>query len=288
MSKHSKHPKHQPAANSGDLYDPNAYSAPWDSKGSGDFFSQGGTGRCADTHKKLNILNGVLIGGNCGSPVEKAADVYVGFDPCFKPHGGMPWEARPATNIYYPIQDMGVPQNVERFKALVTWVCSQLQAGKVVHMGCIGGHGRTGLVFSAIVREALGTEDAVTWVRANYCHKAVESDAQSVWLNQHYGITVVKGCKSFTVSNTSTPLAGGTGNWWKQRHGDVNTDPAARSAARVAASGGGSKPLYDDGPASLPAHATALTVVKPVAKSLSIWRDPTAPAARRPEVDVAG
>ena len=39
---------------------------------------------------------------------------------------------------------MEAPSNVARFKKLVTWVCTQLQDGKTVHIGCIGGDGRTG------------------------------------------------------------------------------------------------------------------------------------------------
>ena len=73
---------------------------------------------------------------------------------------------------------MDAPANVTRFKKLVTWLCNQLQDGKTVHVGCIGGHGRTGTVISAIVAELLEEKDAIQWVRKHYCKKAVESKAQ--------------------------------------------------------------------------------------------------------------
>jgi hypothetical protein len=240
------------------------------------------------------ILNGVLIGGNCGDPVEKAADVYVGFDGCFRQHGGLPWEARPATNVYYPITDGDVPQNLERFQGLVTWACNQLQAGKVVHMGCIGGHGRTGTVFAAIVKQALGEADAIAWVRKNYCAKAVETDKQVAWLNKHFGITVQPGSKAHTLPEGGFQPLGATSNadWWGQKHGKGGGKDG-RAGAERAASGplGGTKrnpvgparPAYDDGPASVAgASAGALSQIKPMASSpLDIWTDP---AVRRQPV----
>jgi hypothetical protein len=42
----------------------------------------------------------------------------------------------------------------------------------------------------------MGIEDAITWVRGNHCHKAVESQAQIEWLHKHYGITKVKPTKT--------------------------------------------------------------------------------------------
>jgi hypothetical protein len=68
--------------------------------------------------------------------------------------------------------------------------------GKTVHVGCVGGHGRTGIVISAIVAELTGKKDAIQWVRKHYCKKAVESKAQVQFLMKHYGVTEVTGTKS--------------------------------------------------------------------------------------------
>lgn len=54
--------------------------------------------------------------------------------------------------------------------------------GSVVEVGCIGGHGRTGMMLAIMVVVAtegkMTGDEAVAYVRANYCTKAVESKIQ--------------------------------------------------------------------------------------------------------------
>jgi hypothetical protein len=105
--------------------------------------------------------------------------------------------------VYCAIPDMGIPKNIPRFKKMVTWLCNQLQEGKKVHIGCIGGHGRTGLLLAAIVSQLSGEKDAIAYVRKNYCGRAVESSEQVKFLGEHYGITPVKGTKEYTPKEYS-------------------------------------------------------------------------------------
>jgi hypothetical protein len=86
------------------------------------------------------------------------------------------------------------------FKKLIAWLDEQLSSGLKVHVGCVGGHGRTGTVLSALVaaRIARGVEiavdgDVIGYVRTNYCKKAVETAAQVEFLVQHYGVKSVSG-----------------------------------------------------------------------------------------------
>jgi hypothetical protein len=104
-----------------------------------------------------------------------------------------PWKK--GDEVYFRIQDMGVPQKPDEFKKLVKWTREQLEAGRKVHCGCIGGHGRTGTFLAALVSD-FGVEDAVTYVRENYCQKAVESKSQMDFLQEHFGIKKVEGSKS--------------------------------------------------------------------------------------------
>jgi len=156
--------------------------------------------RCYESHPKLKIGKGTLCGGSASWPVVKDADVYVALQSgSTSGKVSDPWDPPKVVEVQYSIQDMHAPSNVPRFKKMITWVCNQLHEGKTVHVGCIGGHGRTGTVFAAIVAEALGEKDAIQWVRKHYCKKAVEAKEQVKFLMKHYGVSEVEGAKSAPV-----------------------------------------------------------------------------------------
>jgi hypothetical protein len=105
-----------------------------------------------------------------------------------------PWEGK--ISYRYPVTDMHAPSDPATFDKLVRWLAEQIEAGKKVHVGCIGGHGRTGTLFAALVKVMLGEEDAIQYVRDGYCKKAVESKAQVDFLVKHYGIKARDGAKA--------------------------------------------------------------------------------------------
>jgi len=156
--------------------------------------------KCAHAHPPLKIStkNGevTVYGGACGDPVHKGLDIYVALD-----HGtahdpqAWPWHGS-RQFIYFPITDMSTPKDAAEFKLMISWLGEQIMVHKKsVHIGCIGGHGRTGMVLAALVKDMSGEEDAITYVRKNYCDKVVETTAQVKWLNTHFGIKVVDGSK---------------------------------------------------------------------------------------------
>ncbi len=151
-------------------------------------------GRCFTTHPPLKIGDHLIYGGSCSTPVVTNADVYVGFDTYMKASPmRYPWE--PGESFLFPIPDMGIPASLVDFKKLIEWLALQLTANKLVHIGCIGGHGRTGLVLSALVTHMTGEKDSITYVRTNYCKKAVESMSQVKFLMEHFGISEVAAAK---------------------------------------------------------------------------------------------
>ena len=180
------------------------HSSPWDepkehtSKG-----SKGSTfvaPRCYTTHPALKVGEFLIYGGSCSAPVVHDADVYIGFDHSmsFKASPKWPWqkaEKFDGVEFLFPITDMCAPRNAQDFKDLIDWTCNQLHDGKKIHAGCIGGHGRTGLFLSAVVAQMTGEKDAVTYVRTNYCDRAVESREQMEFLHKHYGVKAIKGAK---------------------------------------------------------------------------------------------
>lgn len=158
--------------------------------------------RCYHSHPPLPIGAYKIYGGSCIEPAVTDADIYVGFDLSMaRSHMSYPWEQGESFLFY--IQDMGVPKDPEQFKRLIDWIAEQLIAQKKVHLGCIGGHGRTGTVLSALVKVMTGETDAVQYVRKHYCEKAVESESQVKFLMQHFGVSKVQGYKEVSKRESS-------------------------------------------------------------------------------------
>ncbi len=153
--------------------------------------------RCYESHKPLPLKDGMEIyGGSCSSPIVTDADVYVGLDSGMK-LTSRSWPWTPGTEIYYPIQDMTAPSDPASFKKLVDFICEQLKAGLKVHVGCIGGHGRTGTLLAAVVAVLMGEKDAIQYVRKHYCSKAVETGSQVKFLVEHFGVSPAEAAKSY-------------------------------------------------------------------------------------------
>lgn len=85
-----------------------------------------------------------------------------------------PWHHK---HVDWP--DFGVPADPERLRSALAEVLERARRGETVEIGCLGGHGRTGTALACLaVLAGTPPEDAVAWVRSNYCEKAVETDAQ--------------------------------------------------------------------------------------------------------------
>lgn len=207
--------------------------------------------KCSHTHKPLKIGEYFIYGGACASPIVTDADIYVGFEHGMQTFNkNLPWVEGEA--FEFLIVDMGVPPSVELFKGLLKYLSDSLIAGKKVHIGCIGGHGRTGLVLSALVRYMTNNKEAIQYVRDNYCVKAVESETQINWLNKHFGIDKVKPSKS---SLGSSSIA----KW-----GAVSSVPYSKGSSRTYAELAASK-------TSSPEGFTFIESVKPVRVKGSVW-----------------
>lgn len=164
---------------------------------------------CYHTHPPLKMpgTDHVIYGGNCSSPIVSDADAYVGLCTSMK-RTARAWPWKKGMEFLFAIPDMSVPDKPEEFKKLIAWLRKQLDAGQKVHVGCIGGHGRTGMTLAALV-STYGEMDAITYVRKHYCTKAVESTTQVNFLHEHFGITKVTGAKagkSFSDSSAKGAL----------------------------------------------------------------------------------
>lgn len=148
--------------------------------------------KCYEEHKPMPLGGDkFILGGCCVDHNHLEADVYVGLDDIMLGETSLyPWTDKEA--VLFPIPDMKTPTDFEQFDNLIDWIQDKVEEGKTVHVGCLGGHGRTGMVLSALVFKMMGIEDAISYVRENYCEEAVETLGQTQWLNDHYGIKKVK------------------------------------------------------------------------------------------------
>jgi hypothetical protein len=154
--------------------------------------------RCADTHPVLQLPTSSransrvlsIVGGSVYSVDRAAFDTVISFEKNGpSSQKSLPWT--PGHEFCYPITDGCAPGNAKAFQQLVEWVAGQLLDDYKVFVGCIGGHGRTGTFLSALVAHVcpkMIAQDAITYVRNNYCAKAVESESQVKFLVKHYGV----------------------------------------------------------------------------------------------------
>lgn len=180
--------------------------------------------RCHETHPELELGAGRILGASCLYP-KKGYDIYIGLDAGMEFLGGSyPWQktTKGPVEFLFKIQDMSVPTNPAEFKKMVTWMEEQLTLGKSIHIGCIGGHGRTGLVLAALIKQMLGDEDATTWVRTHYCKKAVESSEQVEFLHKHYGIKRVDASKGYGGQSSFGA------NWGRASNGSTRKLPGVK------------------------------------------------------------
>ncbi len=148
---------------------------------------------CWSKHPVYKIGKWEIVGGSCTSSYPDV-DVFIALDSSGrKGKRSYPWND--GVDIYFKIADMGVPEDLGEFKKLLSYTATAMKKGKSVFVGCIGGHGRTGLFLAALTQVMIGDKDSITTVRENYCVKAVESTKQINWLHKHFGIKKVKESK---------------------------------------------------------------------------------------------
>jgi len=177
--------------------------------------------RCYTTHKPLVIPVGKkkfqIAGGNCGAVKISDYDIVIALDSgSLRVKPTRPWQTPKTMVVDYSMPNMGVPHSQEDMQEMVKWLAEQVTAKKNVHVGCIGGHGRTGLILTALYAEMTGDEQSLKVVRETYCNKAVESFQQLEWLHKMYGIEV-----SFAIKELKEQTAKISNRkhhrWWEER-----------------------------------------------------------------------
>ncbi len=87
--------------------------------------------------------------------------------------------APPWSHEHLDWPDFGVPENLDALRRALTDLLDRARKGERVEVGCLGGHGRTGTALACLaVLTGTPANEALAWVRTNYCYKAVETDVQ--------------------------------------------------------------------------------------------------------------
>jgi hypothetical protein len=138
--------------------------------------------RVLEAHRHLSLV--VLPDGtqltaasfDLVAPYSRARDPDYGLylDPRWQP----PWDHG---HIDWP--DFGVPGSTQAVAAALKTVLERARSGQHIEVGCLGGHGRTGTALACLaVLTGHPAFDAVAWVRASYCTKAVETPDQEAFI----------------------------------------------------------------------------------------------------------
>jgi protein-tyrosine phosphatase len=81
--------------------------------------------------------------------------------------------------------DFGVPADRSSADTEIRAALERARAGERVEVACIGGHGRTGTVLACMaILSGVPAEEAVSWVRATYCPRAVQEPSQQYWIDR--------------------------------------------------------------------------------------------------------
>ena len=115
----------------------------------------------------------VIVCSQCGAFWDPAAERAVHLDERWQP----PW---PHDLLDWP--DFSVPGDPAPVVAALESLLQRARAGERVEIGCDGGHGRTGTALACLaVLCGHAPDDAVSWVRATSCERAVETDEQEAF-----------------------------------------------------------------------------------------------------------
>ena len=165
-----------------------------------------------------------LHGGNCQHDPGAKFDTFIGFDHGFNPKLES-WDVPGRQNVLFKITDFSVPKDVERFRKFLSWLHERVIGGHSIYMGCIGGHGRTGMVLCAYLCRYTDMKDPLKFLRKNYCTKAVETDEQIDWLSKHFGLkTSEPAVKSWGALGFSGKKAKGPVTQYKSKGPHVRMD----------------------------------------------------------------
>jgi len=91
--------------------------------------------------------------------------------------------------VFFDWDDFGTPDSIRQFHLITQWLLKYIEAGQMVEVGCIGGHGRTGTLLACMM-VLLGADAnvAIAHVRDTYCWEAIETNNQYLWVLKYENV----------------------------------------------------------------------------------------------------
>ena len=85
--------------------------------------------------------------------------------------------------LFYNWTDMKAPRDA-RIVELVGWMKTTIESGKIIDIGCVGAHGRTGTMLALLLIdiEGLGAKEAIAAVKERHCSHAIETWEQEDYI----------------------------------------------------------------------------------------------------------
>jgi protein-tyrosine phosphatase len=106
------------------------------------------------------------------------------------------WAKAPARNEFINWPDFKTPAKPELAAIQIVDAFIRACKGERVEVGCIGAHGRTGTVLACMgVLAGQQPEDAIDYIRSSYCHHAVETKDQELWVQWFHDYFFKEGSK---------------------------------------------------------------------------------------------
>lgn len=88
--------------------------------------------------------------------------------------------------VQVPWPDMSTPScSIGDFRTIIRWTLAQLRDRKVIDIGCLGGHGRTGTFLACLLTEqGMPARQAIAKVRRAHCLMAIETEQQTQFIHR--------------------------------------------------------------------------------------------------------
>lgn len=151
------------------------------------FWDVGGSAACRESdhvhaEREMHVHRDEVVLPNGTTVVAATFDERNPYDRDVRPDFGLYLDDRwqpPWVFARLDWPDFGVPKDAAAMIDGLRDVLARAKAGERVEIGCWGAHGRTGTALAALaVLTGIPREEAVAWVRATYCAKAVETAEQ--------------------------------------------------------------------------------------------------------------
>jgi hypothetical protein len=138
--------------------------------------------RVFEVHRHLDVValpDGTMLTAASFDPGDPYArhpkpDFGLYLDSRWQPpwdHGHIDWS------------DFALPDDTDAAGQSLGSLLGRARSGERVEVGCLGGHGRTGTALAWLaVLSGHPAGDAVNWVRAHYCSRAVETPEQEAFV----------------------------------------------------------------------------------------------------------